>query len=409
MTINSYLDSVVDSENKQLILFVVSAKGKRSRISTGIKVNPSAWNGVTIVRHAQEPLWNEKLSLFNAKVSVLNRIKSDSELNFSDLYPSEVKELYQKLTSKKSFKEGTPAVQDKGSLFRDLVQVYTDKYKNVYTQSKLRQYSQTTAGLERFKPNVDITEINQHFLIGYCDFLVEEGKENSTIKHNHIKNIKNIAKEAKQNGIPVSDDIASFTWKATRKQTFVPTKEEIEAIYRIEGLSGMRQHIKDSFILACDTGMRDSDLRTIQKEFVYKQKDQWFLRISTEKTGLDYSIPLSDRAFQILKKYEFEIPVYSQKSYNKEIKIIVRPVINGDFIKIKLSGPTKHRIPTPRYKMFSTHTGRRFFGRNWIDSGKSIYILMLIFGHSTIETTLKYISYQPEEITKEFQKPVLAT
>lgn len=106
----------------------------------------------------------------------------------------------------------------------------------------------------------------------------------------------------------------------------------------------------------------------------------------------------------VLKKYNYKIPDLAQQVYNKEIKNVAKIVVNGEVQKVKSSGSKREVVTTERSKQFTTHTGRRSFGRRFLDKGGSLIILSKIFGHRNVETTLRYIGYQPQEVINEFQK-----
>ena len=128
------------------------------------------------------------------------------------------------------------------------------------------------------------------------------------------------------------------------------------------------------------------------------------LRIKMVKTGFDYSIPLAEQVVKILKKHEFKPPVVSQQKYNQFIKKVAQVVTEGQATRNKSSGNKSKIELVNRCNMFTTHTGRRTFGRRFLDKGGSLVVLSKIFGHSDTSTTLRYIGYQPQEVVSEFVK-----
>lgn len=407
MKIKTYLDSKIDTEGRKVIMFLITMDSSRKRISTKIKVHEDYWDGKEILHGILEPYSEDKNNLLSLKKSCFSKIRKYCEVNDIPLTLDRVAEMYREYSgsSKKSVDPPKEEKKPDELFFTDLVDQVKEWNKNRWSNGKSRQLNQVSAGVERFHPKMKVTEINFNWLQNYCDFLVSEGKENNTIKSNHIKNIKIICGFAKKRlGINVPDDVEDFSWFATKKQNFTPTRSEIEKIIDIENLTLTEKHIRDTFIVSCFTGLRESDLRDIKLEMIGKQKEQNFLRVVMEKTGLDYSIPISDKVWEILKSYDFSIPKYSQQTYNRTIKKIADKVVNGVFVKYRFEGKNKVKKLVKRADMFTTHTARRFFGRNWIDSGGSVFILMKILGHGSIETTLRYIGYQPEEITNEFKK-----
>lgn len=405
MTVSIYLDSVTGKDGTKLIMFAVSIDGVRKRFSSGIKVLPDHWDGRYIRESLQEPLAQDKNNLLVLKKSIFSKIEKYAEVNEVELTHELVRSMYNQMTKKDAPKKKEPVKQEDKFSFRLVVEGLKERNINRWSEGKRKHIKQVVDGVERFHPGVKIGEMNENWLNAYCNFLIQEGKENSTIKQNHVKNIKVAWKFAsKKLGIVMPDEVEDFTWQDQKKQPFAPTLQEIQRIMELQDLSKSETHIRDVFVVACFTGLRDSDIRQIGSEMIERQAGQPYLRVSMKKTNLDYSIPISPEVWDILRKYHFSLPSYSQQHYNATIKTIAKKAVNGVFTKYRFQGKRKIKLLKNRHDMFTTHTGRRFFGRNWIDRGGSLVILMHIFGHQSIETTLRYIGYQPEEITKEFQK-----
>jgi site-specific recombinase XerD len=402
MKVNIYLKNEPDTSGRHLIFIYVSKDGKRIKISTGIKIPKASWTGKGIKPSKILPEKNaEKTSkLLQAKISLLEKIRADFDMSFQDFTLEELKEKYL------NYGKDTPGeitVQN-CTLFGALVDQYKEKYRNMRKPKTLGRFNQVVTALNEYSPGITIEQIDYNFLIGYCDFLIKKGFVNNTIKHNHIKAIKIIGKEAVRMGIKVNSDIDQFTWKSMNVKPFAATWEEVKKIEAIrEGLTKAQEHIRDIFIISCYTGLRDSDLRLINKSNMSTQKGRKVLRVVMEKTDFDYYIPLAGKVMEILDRYSYGLPIYSQQHHNRELKNIAGLVIkNEQYQKVTVQGNKKTYSLVARKDMFSTHTGRRTFGRRFLDMGGNIVILSKIFGHSSIEVTLKYIGYEAQEIMNEF-------
>jgi len=399
MKVNIYLENKPDVDGRCKLFFFLSGSGKRTKVYSGVKVKKEAWDGSQIRKGKYEPKGDLKNSIFQTKLSILQKIISEYSINLLDLHPDKLKELYlQKVTGNQV--ENT--ISGKYTIGQMVID-YKEKYKSIQAHNTLRNFDQVKTHLEQYRPGISIEEIDKSFLTGYCTYLVGLGLENSTIKDRHLKCIKSLAKEGIELKMNVSDEIHKFNWKSQPKIPFAATWKEVQEIMKLKDFINPKfEHIRDAFVISCHTGLRESDLN-FSPQMITKQKGQWMLRVIMVKTGLDYQIPLSDEVYNTLKKYDFKVPSYSQQFYNESIKIIVRPVVKGIYHKQKVSGSNKQILEVDRYKMFSSHTGRRTFGRRFIDMGGSLIILSKIFGHKNTETTLKYIGYQPNEIINEFK------
>jgi len=405
MTISMYLDSKLDTEGRQQLFFDVKGHNKRSRFSSGIKVQKDNFNGSVISK--KEINADLKNALLQGKFSILSNLIVEASLKGIKFLPNQIKEAYTERTKERETeKEIEPKKPDtKKKLLVDYFDYYKNLYSKVYKESTLRADKQVKDHILRFDPEIAIEDINQTWLVKYCSYLVDLDLEDSTIKQRHLKSIKNICREARREGIIVSQQVDKFTWKSQPKQPFFATWDEVEAIEKIDDfVIPIQERIRDISLLSCYTGLRDSDLQEIRIENMYKQKDQIMLKVRVKKTNFDYAIPISTKVEAIFKKYNYEIKTVSQQEYNREIKNIARIVVKGQIIKVKNSGNKRTTQKVERWQMFTTHTGRRTFGRKFLDGGGSLIVLSKIYGHKNLETTLNYIGYQPQEIVAEFKK-----
>lgn len=400
MNAKIYLDPKQDSNGNCQLFFHITGSGTKSKIFSGIKVVEENWsNGRILKREYNGDLKN---SILQTKFSILARIIAEAELKGLKSTPAEIKSVFQ---TKIDQQEKGMTTLAGNHLLTGYLDYYENVYKTIYKHNTIRGIKQVRDHVEKFDPQVTMEGINHTWLVKYCSYLVKLELEDSTIKDRHLKSIKAAAKEALRNGIPVSDQVEKFRWKSTAKQPFFATWEEVQAIKAItEFVLPIQERVRDLFILSCFTGLRESDLREIQKDHISKQGEQIMLRVRVVKTDFDYSIPLGKEVFAILEKYKFKVPTMSQQEYNREIKNIARIVVKGQGQKVKSSGNKRTVKQMERHELYTTHTGRRTFGRRFLDRGGSLIVLSKIMGHKNTETTLRYIGYQPQEVVSEFMK-----
>lgn len=397
MNAKIYLDSKPDKDGNCQLYCQITGKGKRAIVYFGIKVFPDYWINGAISK--KEPNSDLKNLLLQTKWGMINRILVEAEMNNLDLSPLQVKNSYQEKSKQQE------QVKINSQLLTDYFDLYEAQYKNIQKHNTIRGLKQVKDHITKFDANVSLSQLNQTWLVKYCSYLVGLELEDSTIKDRHLKAIKAVVKEARRNGINVSEQVDQFRWKSQPKQPFFATWGEVEAIQEItDFIQPIQERIRDLFLLSCYTGLRDSDLKEIRKENIYKQGDQSMLQVRVVKTGFDYAIPLSKTVESIFRKYNFEIRTVSQQEYNRTIKHIAHIKVKGTVVKVKNSGSKRITTKLERWQLFTTHTGRRTFGRRFLDKGGSLIVLSKIYGHKNIETTLKYIGYQPQEVISEFRK-----
>lgn len=138
------------------------------------------------------------------------------------------------------------------------------------------------------------------------------------------------------------------------------------------------QKCLDAFLLQCYTSLSFAEMKRLNtdgaEKYIYTDAHgaHW-LRIYRKKVANALQpIPISQKAMNLLQKYNYRLPVLTNQKYNAYLKEI------GDLTQIE------------EYKM-KTHTGRRTCGMYLLNELKlSIETVSKILGHSNIQTTQRH-------------------
>ncbi len=151
------------------------------------------------------------------------------------------------------------------------------------------------------------------------------------------------------------------------------------------------------FIIACYSGLRFSDLRTLKSENIIDGSN--FIKIKTEKTGEFVIIPMHRYVREIYLKYNHGLPaIMSNQKMNDYLKEIGEKAKLQEMIKIGITKGGKIEHETyKKFQLISSHTARRSFATNaYLKNVPSISI-MKITGHQTEKVFMKYIRISQEE------------
>lgn len=170
--------------------------------------------------------------------------------------------------------------------------------------------------------------------------------------------------------------------------------EKLAESYKLETLDVVR----DGFLLECWTGCRFSDLGKITKQNI----KNGLITIKQQKTGTEVIIPLHPISIAILEKHNYLPPKpVSNQRFNDLIKIICRIAGINDIEKKEITkGGIKQLDYFEKWKLITSHTGRRSFATNNYRMGLDTYTIMKITGHKTESSFLKYIKVKPDEHAK---------
>lgn len=204
------------------------------------------------------------------------------------------------------------------------------------------------------------------------------------------------------------------------------TKAELQALYEMP-LEGLKDKVRDVFLVGCYTCQRFSDYARLEKEnFTKTAKGTKIVRIVQEKTGNDVVIPiLNDNLLHIAEKYGYDIPKVNDVILNRYIKQILKELSSTvpslarkerTLLTMKerekekqglvsFERDNKENVIKPRYELVSSHTARRSGITNLYLSGNfDTYQMMSISGHRDEKTFYEYIKLSSDEVADSIAK-----
>ncbi len=328
-----------------------------------------------------------------------NNILPTSEWLKGIVYP-EIKES-EKVVNEDFINYCSTFIEDKGNTI-------SDKY--------IIKINSIKAIIERYlshkkQKHLSIPDINNDFkrdFEKYC--LVIEGYALNYFERN-FKFIKTILYHAQANGHILYSGLNKFKCKTEKTMFQILTPEELSTIERETFSDVHLETAKDWLLISCYTGQRVSDFMRFNVSMIeeknVKNKKRFFIEFTQEKTKKQILLPLHEKVIEILKKREWNFPrKMSEARYNEHIKKVCEYVGIDEMVEGSLSiednslfGKNKRRKVIsnyPKYKLVSSHIGRRSFASN--NFGKiPTPLLMVATGHSTPTMLMKYIGKIDEQ------------
>ena len=201
------------------------------------------------------------------------------------------------------------------------------------------------------------------------------------------------------------------------------TEAELQALSEIE-LTGLKDQVRDIFLVGCYTCQRVSDYNNIQPEdFTTTAKGTPIIRLIQQKTRNEVKIPIMNPNLKaICEKYNYRLPSVVDQILNRYIKDILKD-LSETVPTLAVKVPTKltmkqkkkeglgemtverndkGEVIMPRYDCVTTHTARRSGITNMYLSHKfTIVQMMHVSGHKTQKTFMDYIKLSSDEIADE--------
>jgi integrase len=213
-------------------------------------------------------------------------------------------------------------------------------------------------------------DINEKWIDGFRRHLEKQDlKVNSIATYLDIlKTVFNIA--VKQKIIGVNPFTYARPIKRVRTSREYLTVDELRVLFATPTDHEM---VKRSFLFACLTGLRISDLRALTWKGVQGAE----LRITQKKTGDDVLVPISDQARELLpergnaryKEKVFDFPSRDDV-YNRRLQSWVAK-----------AGIEKH---------ITSHIARHTFATMLVSAGNDLYAVQHLLGHRDIKVTQIY-------------------
>lgn len=207
-------------------------------------------------------------------------------------------------------------------------------------------------------------------------------KYESTTSAAMMVKLKTIITYALDNGKLKINPFNSIKISKRTKEVEYLTLDEIQAI-KAKTFNGRLEKVRDLFLFQCFTGLAYADMAQLTKEDFQFNGEQIFIKKCRVKTGISYLTVLIDEAVEIIRRYDFELPVLSNQKYNSYLKEIA-----------DLCGITK-----PMH----THIGRHTFATYMLNKGVSIEVVAKMLGHSNIKQTQHYSKLVDKTVFKAVQ------
>lgn len=290
---------------------------------------------------------------------------------------------------------------------------FIDWYKEVIEEKAIK--SEKTAIIHRtslkyFKKYLkekrnltDITRwnISPELLYDYKRFIeLYPGISNGT-KNNKLSNIKVVVREGIKRGKGFQKNALpeDLTIKFVNEKKAVLSPQECRMLFNTSTngifdnnrIDYQTRYNKEFFMFSCLTGMTHRDAKNFKWEHIDKKIDgKWTFNYKRFKTGKKYyDIPLSNQAIILLKEirlmhdsdYVFPGLVYTHQELSRLKRWVKRAGID---------------------KNITFHCARATFASIFIKiPGNDIQTLMKFMGHQDIDTTLRYLSSNLEQMSKQ--------
>ena len=283
--------------------------------------------------------------------------------------------------------------------------------KHELKEYNLKRYKSLKAKILEFEDRKNYScyfkRVNEQFKAKFIEFCEEEDYSVNTYEK-FLTRIKTLCRHARGKGIDVSPEFEDLKVKKQKTSFVYFTREELLKIKKLNKLSKKLDTARDWLLISCYTGQRISDFMKFDKSMIESHKEGDFLEFTQQKTKNLITVPITPPLRSIINKRNGEFPdKLIEQEYNRLIKVVCKKA----GITEKVEGKIKKKIDDkktqrnvegfyPKYKLISSHIGRRTFATLYYGNIPTQKILP-ITGHKTEKMLLNYIGKNPYEQSRE--------
>jgi integrase len=297
---------------------------------------------------------------------------------------------------------------------------YSDFLETQRRVIKSTTYNSSAMSQRRFKEfcksegklNITFDDVTPGLLAHYTDYLIRVGNTNNTI-HAHLKRLRRFLNHTKKLKLHKNDSYKEF--HVPERVGVIKFLEwaEVKQLMNVQLDSLKEQRARDLLLFACFTGMRHSDMRALKiadikcHQFEGIEDVFYAAHIRQIKTSQEIVVPLLPEAYAIIKKYEgwyedFALPQTCLQKVNEALKEVGKKAGLIAMQKVELfRGPAKETRYVEKWRVLTTHVGRRTFVTISATKGLPINVVASITGQTPAITMKHYMGVVNAEKFKE--------
>lgn len=358
---------VATKKKRGLVQLEVLSEGKRKWIGTGVKLYSDQWSDRKKVINSAEMLQlnqrlDETMRLVQDWINDLIKRKESFEFKKIDAF-------LKYLNHSENYIEFLERCINE---------------RNDITESTKKSQIVLISSLKEFGGITYISDLTVQNIKLYDNWLHGKGYSQPTI-HNYHKRNKVYIHEAMNLGLLKDYPYTGFIVKKGKSKTRRYLYEE--ELYKIRNAKIPNESIsrvRDLFVFQSFTGLAYADLAKFDfKRDVIQHEGKYIVSDVRIKTEEGYYIVLLSPALEILKKYDFVLPIISNQQYNLRLKLV------ADYAELD--------------KNLTTHMARHTFATLALTKGVELKDVSKMLGHKSVRTTETYAVILNESVEKGYE------
>ena len=398
------------------IKFSAYIKGVRLVSTIGYSVSPNVWDKKS--GEVRKGYFNSKKIPYNKINARITKLKNgfvtyENNLDYADRPTKE--QIKVKVTEilgrKERIHEAHPTFFIRWNEF-----IIEESAVKSWADSTVKKFNTVKKHLQSYAPNLRLTDISPDWISSYVQHMEKTLMMQDVSVKKELKLLKWFFRWAVKKGYLREK---AFDYDAKTRDTKKPviflspeellqlleysipedgaevklTKHNGEEYTKVISNAESLAKSRDLFCFCCFTGLRYSDMARLRKTDIRNGA----LHITTQKTDDSLVIELSNFSQAILDKYTdhpglLALPVQYNKLLNENLKVLCELCgFNEQITIVRYNQGKRFDETSPKYKLMTSHAGRRTFICSALSAGISPQLVMKWTGHSDYSAMKPYI------------------
>lgn len=411
MNINFYLlDAKKSANTLRSVYLVCYLKNQLLRYNTGIHVLATQWNTkkMRVISHKEK-------NILNGKLDDLAAIARD----FEDTLPLTEKPTQEAFKNffwvkLKLIEEGRTFFAIVDSVLENLPTQENRNHELISAKS-INKYKLVAKALHKFEEEkrkkqkgfqLDFKTFDGKLLKEFDWYLAMGGdmtgskrkktkrSQNTVVRY--MENLFHFFSEAERKGIDICKDYQSYDNSKIKPQNVTITDEEFSRIYQHKASNERLENVRQLFIIACTTGLRYSDLETLQTNHI--NFSEGTIQRIQRKTNQPVNIALNPLLEKMLKENHNALPTpICNQDFNRYLKELFKEIGLDRNVQIsRVIGKQREVIDYKLYELASSKMGRRYLCSSL--AGKvPDRTIMAMSGHHSVSAFHSYLCNTQEQ------------
>lgn len=314
--------NTANNNTKAIVQIEILYNRKRKYISTGVKVFKNQWSikSSSVINHADADELNQLINISVTNIRKYFLLLKEKNETFSfekfDLFLSNM------AGNENSFLD----------FMRERI------YNRNLKASTIKHHLSTLKKLESFGHIQSFVDLTVNNIRSFDDFIRQTLTHQVSI-HGVHKRLKVYVREAYERGYIKENPYNSIhIERGKSKGIRFLTSSELLKIENAELYDGVLERTRDLFIFACYTGIAYSDIQNLTSDNILKDGENYYIEGYRQKTNSHFFTPALTKAVQVLKKYNFKLPVVSLEQYNMRLKSLALAIGLKKLLVVMLRG-----------------------------------------------------------------------